>query len=248
MTVLKQPVLMLTKNIDLLHHEVSDHITADAVAQRNYWDGKKGCFIGCLAHSRQTRIIEELYGLPVAVLRIAESIFEGLPAPEAKTFFAEFPSAVSCNNKDLSWVHWKFLASELESLPPQPGKIQTILDQVIAGVNLLAVGNVWPAEELKTTQTAALVAANSFYIECVALNYVTSGACATKAALYVTTAALEAQQLITTNPYKGTAAEVVAFETADATFELSKANNTVCYRQKELLLSLIREAPVVKLT
>jgi hypothetical protein len=105
--------IMLTKNTDQLRQRVAAHVAADSIAQGIYWDkrNKRGCFIGCLAHSDDPKINEQTYGLPVMVQRIAESIFESLPANEAKAFFAALPDAVGCDGKDLSKVGWQFLAA-----------------------------------------------------------------------------------------------------------------------------------------
>jgi len=139
--------IMLTKNTDQLRQQVAAHVAADAITQGSYWDedSKRGCFIGCLAHSDDPGINEQTYGLPVMVQRIAESIFESLPDDEAKAFFAALPDAVGCDGKDLSKVGWQFLAAELRALPAQTAKIQVVIDPVIAGMDLLASGQEWAA-------------------------------------------------------------------------------------------------------
>lgn len=140
---------MLTKNFNLLRQRVKEHIASDSLIQKEYWNSfsHKGCFIGCLAHSEYPEDNEETYGLPVEVQRLAESIFEKLPLTDAKAFFAAFPDAVECDGKDLSKVHWRFMASELRSIPPQTAKIQGYVDRVIWGMDLLASGKEWVAAE-----------------------------------------------------------------------------------------------------
>ena len=137
--------IMLTKNTKQLSQQVAAHVAADSIAQGIYWDerSKRGCFIGCLAHSNDPRINEQTYGLPVVVQRIAESIFESLPDDEAKAFFAALPDTVGCDGKDLSKVGWQFLAAELRALPKQIAEIQVVIDPVIAGMDLLASGQEW---------------------------------------------------------------------------------------------------------
>ena len=104
---------MLTKNTEQLKQRVAEHVAADSIIQGIYWDtvNLRGCFIGCLAHNDDPSINEATYGLPIAVQRIAESIFEALPADKAKAFFAALPDAVQCDGKDLGRVHWQFLAA-----------------------------------------------------------------------------------------------------------------------------------------
>jgi len=132
---------MLTKNFERLQAEVAAHVAADRVAQGNY----ETCFIGCLANGHDDPgCIENEYGIPSMVTRIAESIFEGLPADEAGGFFAALPEAVGSDGRDLSRVGWKFLAAELRSLPLTSPYTQAVIDPVINGMDLLGEGKEWP--------------------------------------------------------------------------------------------------------
>ena len=162
--------IMLTKNTDQLRQQVAAHVAADSIAQGIYWDerNKRGCFIGCLAHSDDPGINEQTYGLPVMLQRIAESIFEALPDDEAKAFFAALPDAVGCDGKDLSKVGWQFLAAELRALPEQPDEVQVVIDPVIAGMDLLASGQKWAAAY--AAHAAAYAAADAAYAAYAAAN------------------------------------------------------------------------------
>ena len=155
--------IMLTKNTDQLRQQVAAHVAADSIAQGVYWDkrNKRGCFIGCLAHSDDPGINEQTYGLPVMVQRIAESIFEALPDDEAKAFFASLPNAVGCDGKDLSKVGRQFLAAELRALPEQPAEVQVVIDPVIAGMDLLASGQERAAAAARAAWAAARAAADA---------------------------------------------------------------------------------------
>lgn len=133
---------LLTKNFALLKKEIGRHVEEDRVVQVVYWTGESGCFIGCLSHGEDTLVIEQTYGLPVMVQRIAESIFEGLPAKESVAFFAALPEVVACDGKDLSRVGWQFMAAELRSLPTQDD-IQAVIDPIIAGLHLLTNDTEW---------------------------------------------------------------------------------------------------------
>jgi hypothetical protein len=149
----------LTRNYAELVLEVKQHIEADALVQGEYWDGSKGCFIGCLTHSSNPAPAFERFGLPEPLLRIAESIFEGLPENEAKAFFAAFPDAVGRDGKDLTRVHWAFLSEELRALPEVPAGVQAVIDPVIAGMDKLAANGEWPKEEAYAAADAARAAA-----------------------------------------------------------------------------------------
>ena len=115
--------MTLTKNTEILRAEVAAHIKADALVRGSYWNwkpnenavGGQGCFISCLTHSHEAPPAFERFGLPVAVLRIAENIFQALPDDEGIAFFAALPDAVGRDGKDLSRVHWGFLARDRKS-------------------------------------------------------------------------------------------------------------------------------------
>ena len=208
---------MLSQNTDKLRQEVAAHVAADSIIQGSYWDAeyKRGCFIGCLAHANVPTINEATYGLPVMVQRIAERIFESLPADDAKAFFAALPDAVACDGKDLTRVGWQFLAAELRSLPEQPTEIQAVIDPVIAGMDLLASGQEWPAVDAARAARAAASGASG--------------------------AAWAAARAATAD-----AAARAAAWAADAASGAARA--AVRLRQRDLLLRLIAEAPVVENT
>jgi hypothetical protein len=148
---------MTTRNTEHLAATVAEHIKADAVIQGDYWseDKQKGCFIGCLVHSNNPHLIEERYGVPVMITRIAEAIFERLLADEAKQFFADFPAAINNDGKDLSRVGWRFLSQTLRDLPPTIAEVQAVIDPVIAGLDRLAEGEQWPSAAAGAAANAA---------------------------------------------------------------------------------------------
>lgn len=153
---------MLTKNHEKLTLEVQRHIEADAVVQGEYWDGSRGCFIGCLAHCNDATKLGDLYGLPLPLVRICENIFEGLPINAAKAFFAAIPEAVGRDGKDLSRVHWAFLASELRALPKADDSVQATIDPVIEGMGLLASGGHWSRDTAYAAARAARAACATY--------------------------------------------------------------------------------------
>ena len=219
---------MLTKNTDKLRQEVAAHVAADSISQGIYWDTEsgKGCFIGCLAKSDDPCVNETTYGLPVLVQRIAENIFEGLPADEAKAFFAALPNAVACDGKDLTKVGWQFLATELRSLPEQPAEVQAVIDPVIAGMDLLASGQEWSASVARAAARAARAARAAEAAR--ATEAANAAAWAAEAARAVADAARAARA-------------AWAAEAADAACAAR-------LRQRDLLLRLISEAPVVEVS
>ena len=252
--------LMLTKNTDKLRQEVAAHVAADSIVQGIYWDTEnhKGCFIGCLAKEDDPTINEAAYGLPVMLQRIAESIFEALPANEAKAFFAALPDAVSCDGKDLSKVSWQFLAAELRSLPGQPAEIQVVINPVIAGMDLLASGQVWAAA---WAAAAAADAAWAAWAAATAAAWAAAAAPAWAAAAVaaapaaraavdaVRAAAWAAADAAWAAPAAWAAAAAAAWAAAaaDAAADAAAAAAAAArLRQRDLLLRLIAEAPVVE--
>ena len=136
---------MLTKNIADMRAEAHAHIAADKVTQGQYWEGGKGCFIGCLVHSSDAQSMADRFGLPLSSIRIAERIFESLPAEDAPAFFGEVVDAIDRDGRDLSCVHWAFLADALRHMPPQSGAVKDAIDHVIEGMDTLASGKDGPA-------------------------------------------------------------------------------------------------------
>jgi hypothetical protein len=223
---------MLTRNFDQLSKEVKHHVACDAVQQDCYWDGSRGCFIGCLSHSSDTAKVQDEYGLPIMLQRIAESIFESLPLKEAQAFFAAFPTAIKCDNKDLSKVGWQFLASELRSLPPQPAEITAVIEPVVVGMDLLAAGQEWPAAAAAAAYDAArAAAARAAY----AAARAAAAAYDAARAAYAADAAAYAAYAADAAAY---AADAYAADAADAYAADARL------RQRDLLLKLITEAPI----
>jgi hypothetical protein len=225
--------IMLTKNTDQLRQQVAAHVAADSITQGVYWDesNKRGCFIGCLAHSEDPGINEQTYGLPVMVQRIAESIFEALSDDEAKAFFAALPDAVDCDGKDLSKVGWQFLAAELRALPAETAEIQVVIDPVIAGIDLLASGQEWAVADATAAARAAWAAADTAAWVADAVAWAADAAADAARADWAARAAWAADAAAAANGAVWTAA-------ADAARR----------RQRDTLLALISQAPVLEVS
>ena len=223
---------MTTKNFKKLQVEVADHVKADRVAQRSY----ETCFIGCLANGiNNPEFIENAYGIPLMASRIAESIFEGLPADEAPDFFAAIPPAIASDGKDLSRVGWKFFAEEMRSLPPVPDDIQACIDLVINGMDLLADGKEWP----EATASAEADAIRAAIRATRAYTYAAADAYAAAAATFAAAAAAESADAAATFAYAAAAESAAA---ADAAVTFAAAHR----RQRDTLLRLIKEAPITQ--
>lgn len=156
---------MLTKNIQQMTAEIDQHRAADLLVQGTYFDEDtgRGCFIGCLAHGDDTVVIAERFGVPEPLTSLLESIFERLPFDEASEFFSAIPRAIGEDGKDLTRVHWAFLADLLRHLPDTDAR--HLVADVIAGMDLLAAGQDWPeaakaAKAAQATQAAEAAVAS----------------------------------------------------------------------------------------
>jgi hypothetical protein len=232
----------LTKNTDLLKQEVHEHITADAVVQGNYWSDGKGCFIGCLTYSGDPTPAVERFGLTESILRIAERIFESLPLEEAKQFFFDFPDAVAMDGKNLSLIHWVFLGETLGNLPPQRPGIQAVIDPVIHGMDLLASGNVWGTDASAAARDAAWNAAGdaAWAASCAGARTGSWAASCAASCAGARTGSWAAAMAA------GDAAGAASCAARDAAWNAAgDASDAETRRQRDSLLWLIREAPVV---
>ena len=215
--------MLFTKNFQQLQTEVSAHVAADRVKQGSY----KTCFIGCLARAKDSpEFLESEYGIPLAVSRIAESIFEGLTPDEAPLFFAAFPAAVESDGKDLSRVGWQFLAEELRLLPPVEPEIQAIINSVIDGIDLLAEGKKWPEKDARASVRAVASWVDGWDAW---------------AASAVADAANAAD--LTASDCDYLAAELAA-RAADWAAKAAASSADARRRQRDLLLKFIKKAPV----
>jgi hypothetical protein len=255
---------MLTKNFLQLQTEVQCHVEADRVAQSSY----RTCITSCLAGGENSpKFIEREYGIPLAVSHIAEIIFKGLPSDEATSFFAALPDAIESDGKNLSLIVWQFLAAELRSLPPVTPEVQAVIDPVIDGMDLLVQGKEWSKKDAEAADSAARAAADAAGSAAAdaAANAASSAARAAKDAAKVARAVCSA--VFSADWAVSAAASAAARAAADAagwaTDEAASAAASAAgwgtgahwalrvatrRRQRDLLLKLIKEAPVTTTT
>ena len=97
------------------------HRAADALVQGyGYWKDGKGCAVGCTIKSGRHIEYEERFGIPVALARLEDSIFEGLPVDLARQWPERFMSSIQ-PGADLSRVHWHLLHWMLTTKEVNPG-------------------------------------------------------------------------------------------------------------------------------
>lgn len=88
---------------------VRAHREADQLVQGcGYWRDGKGCAVGCTIHGSSHAAYESELGIPQAIARLQDGIFEGLPKEKAQAWPEQFLEAIAAG-ADLSQVVDKFL-------------------------------------------------------------------------------------------------------------------------------------------
>lgn len=87
---------------------VRAHEAADEIIKGQYWQGGKGCAVGCTVHSANHNAYETELGIPEMLARLEDVIFEGLPAKKAKEWPERFLKAIK-PGADLSRVGYQFM-------------------------------------------------------------------------------------------------------------------------------------------
>ena len=70
-------------------------IETEKLVQGNYWNGTNGCFIGCLIRGDDHIRVEKALGFPQALVRAADTVFEGLTYAGAKQFSLDFLKTIA---------------------------------------------------------------------------------------------------------------------------------------------------------
>lgn len=95
---------------DFYLSRVTDHEIADQFIRGIYWDedGHRGCSIGCTFHSSNHMASEIEIGVPVAIARLQDALFERMPWNEYETFTRELYETIPVG-ADLSMVVSRFM-------------------------------------------------------------------------------------------------------------------------------------------
>jgi len=225
---------MLTRNIAQFRANIEIHAAADLLDGGNYYNAKTGqaCFIGCQVKSNDLTLLQEQYGIPVTLTRVLENVFEALPSKAEKVAFAKsVGDAVGRDGKDLSRVVWAFLAAELRALPETTDAVQAAIDPVIAGMDLLASRQEWPAAD-----AAAAAAYAAYTADDAARSADDAGDdAAARATADVAEAAYATARAADDAAY-------AAYATGEAAYAAARAATTVRLRQCDTLIALIAAA------
>ena len=137
-----------------LEKQMELHTINDEIIQNKYWEKGKGCFIGCAAHSDDPQILEDVYGIPLVLSRIAECIFESLPSKDAKTFPLEIVRSIPVG-VDLDYIWPEFAIWLL--IDPEHGVARVNNNPAITNLAKLyqQYGNNIPIEAAKDIRASA---------------------------------------------------------------------------------------------
>ena len=149
---------------------IMDHAKADELIKGKYWEGGKGCAVGCTIHSSRHKAYEEELGIPEWLALLEDSLFEGLDNGDAKKFAVDFLVSIPVGI-NLEPVKWKFCAFILKGNIKRvlrlkiTGSLKEEVAESIRGVLNLhesaIVAGTWPAWAAKSAARSAWSAAES---------------------------------------------------------------------------------------
>ena len=111
--------------------QLQRHFDADELVKGRYWEGGKGCAVGCTIYSGNHMEYQPRFGIPAAIARLEDRIFEGLPNDEAKLWPLRLMAAIQ-PGQDLSRVGWWFLHWLLTDATINPGIAHPLVKDAVA--------------------------------------------------------------------------------------------------------------------
>ena len=83
-----------------------EHRRLDQIVQQVYWEGGRGCHLGCLTHDNDNshEATERMFGIPLRVAYWLEAVFEGLPTDKCAAWVTDSIDAIPVG-ADLSLAH-----------------------------------------------------------------------------------------------------------------------------------------------
>jgi len=181
---------------------------------------------------------------------IAKSLTYSMTDSGAKAYLKEIKK--SAKGKNLSFVIWKFIAAELRALPTTTVKVQSVIDPVIAGMDLLANGKDWPKADARRAASAAYVVRtgqNSLAADAVSNSLAADAASdAALAAFNVGNAACMAAYAawVANDVRTSKAHKRAAHDPSISAITYAFYKNDARFRQSERLLKLVKSSPEKK--
>lgn len=138
---------------------LEQHRLADELVKGQYWEGGKGCAVGCTIKGSNHQKYEPIFGIPQTLARFEDKIFEGLPNNLAMAWPTRFMLAIK-PGADLRRVQWGFLAWCVVRTNPAPSKVTA---SIIGGLYSKYAGKAWVGLKKDKAYDDAAVAANAAY-------------------------------------------------------------------------------------
>ena len=167
---------------------LEQHRLADELVKGQYWEGGKGCAVGCTIKGSNHQKYEPIFGIPQTLARFEDKIFEGLPNNLAMAWPTRFMLAIK-PGADLRRVQWGFLAWCVVRANPAPSKVTA---SIIGGLYSKYAGKAWVGLKKDKAYDAANAANAAYYAAYYAANAAHHTAVAAVAAANAAVAAVAA--------------------------------------------------------
>ena len=95
---------------------VMAHQEADELVHGRYWEGGKGCAVGCTVHSSDHRAYETELGMPEWLARLEDKIFEGMSNAVSRRFPLRLLSAIPVGFAEWDRLYHDFCAFLLRDI------------------------------------------------------------------------------------------------------------------------------------
>ena len=187
---------------------VKAHAKADEIIRGEYWQGGKGCAVGCTIHSSNHEAYEEELGIPMILARLEDRIFEGMSNDKAMKFPLKFLSAIKVG-ADLSQVWNKFAIWLLKDVRKYVKGDKKAFDAVVDGYKRMIKGESISLDEWETIRDGA-------WSERTALGYIATGAASADAAYAADAGYIAADAAAAAAGGAGASAGAYAADAADA--------------------------------
>jgi len=221
--------------------QLQRHRDADEIVQGRYWEGGKGCAVGCSVHGNDHGLYEIRFGIPMMLARLEDRIFEGLPNEVAKEWPVRFTNSVPIGS-DLSLVGWKFIHWAVSEAVRKHAKPETAR-QCEAAIDVLrrrAEGIPVLVKEASEAKKASAASASAAYASAAA--YAAAYAAAAAAAAASAAAAAAAAAAAYAAAYAAAAAAYASAYSRSGVW--NDARRKAFQAQADKLIELILQAPV----
>ena len=230
---------MTTHNIAEMQALIAAHADADTFTPCD----ATACAIGCLSGGKySTATVTERFGIPEAVQRIQEHLFDRMSKADATQFMRDFGAAVAVDGKDLSRVHYEVLWRLLGRFPKTTSTVDACVVESRAIMRLLADGA--DPESLKDRADAARAAAAARTAEAAARTAARTAAQAMAAEAAARTAAEAAARTAAEAAARAAEAARTAAQAARAAARAAGMGSPELDHQRRDLLEIIANAPV----